>query len=109
MGQHQCPNHYPNQHVYDLGTVDTRSCGPCGCQQETGGSCLATDTLYSDVACQNSIGTIANDAACHAMAGAKSVQSSTKLSLGKCDPQPLGGKPQGNVFPNGAQMTVCCQ
>ncbi|WP_437660129.1 hypothetical protein [Sorangium sp. So ce1182] len=112
-GEQDCPETYPDRHVFYAGADDTRSCAPCGCAEPSGASCSILASAFSDGACsQFVVGVVVSSAApfCGAISpgtalGSKSA-STVSLDPGTC--APTGGEPTGGVALRGA-ATFCCR
>lgn len=110
-GDKQCPNAYPNKHVFydDPADVDdTRGCSDCQCNNPTA-DCTATTAIYSDGACGTKVDDVPNDNACKMVQNGSAYKPTVTLANAKCTPG--GGQPDGTVTPadGGARTTVCCQ
>jgi hypothetical protein len=54
-GDRECPDAYPDKHVFYYGFDDTRSCTPCACSAPTGSTCTAFVSAFKDGSCSSPV------------------------------------------------------
>jgi hypothetical protein len=60
-GDNDCPDTYPERHVFYKGFTDTRECTPCACSAPVGSTCSALVSVYKDAACSVLSGAVGID------------------------------------------------
>jgi len=108
----QCPEEYPEMHVFFTGVEDTRACTECTCTQTAPSTCAAWITSYQSGACSQPIvgSMITTDPICLDVPQGVQLGSMDASWLtnepGSC--QAAGGEPIGEIKPKNPR-TFCCQ
>lgn len=108
----QCPNEFPERHVFYKKWEGTRECSPCACGEPKDGQCIAAFSAYQDPACGDMpapfFKDIAGEGCVFAMPWTLGAISAKWVinAPGKCEPS--GGEPVGEVKPTDPRV-FCCQ
>lgn len=104
-GSVACPADYPVSHSFYDGATDNRDCTKCTCG-DASGSCSAVTTIYGAKGnCNDTLGQVPNDGACHPVQGGERVRVEA-TTTGSCPPST--SQPVGSVVAGPGQTTVCC-
>jgi hypothetical protein len=108
----ECPETYPERHVFYSGFTDNRSCTPCECGPPVGADCSALVSVYQNDACQNAFNATVvslSGALCVDTAAGMEIKSmSAKLFTnqpGKCEPS--GGQLVGSLTLDKPRLYCC--
>ncbi len=115
QGEEQCPEEYPERHVFYKDYTDTRACTTCSCDPPAGGACAASLSVYQGSACQGAPvfdgypitakgSPFCVDLAPGLALGSKAMTAPTYLP-GACTPH--GGELTGSIVEVGPS-TFCC-
>jgi hypothetical protein len=112
-GEQECPEGYPDQHVFYTGLDDTRGCTPCSCGEPAGASCTVLASAFSDAACSTLVVAAlvrSDNPSCQGIVEGTALGSKSATVVntvpGTC--VPAGGEAIGGVAPTGAG-TFCCR
>ena len=111
-GDQECPDAYPDKHLFYQDVEDHRSCTDCACGAPTGASCTVMASVFTDNACTTLLNTDAvssSGPSCGSVPAGSGLGSKSAvlrdINPGACPPS--GGESIGTIAPS-EPSTFCC-
>ncbi|MFS8065862.1 MAG: hypothetical protein ACMG6S_05755, partial [Byssovorax sp.] len=112
-GERECPDAYPERHIFYYSLEDTRACTACACSAPVGSTCTALVSVYQDGACSalsSTIGISSTSPTCFdvvpsGQALGSKLGTAPVYAPGAC--QIIGGEAVGKAVP-AEPSTFCC-
>jgi hypothetical protein len=110
----ECPEFWPEQHIFYDEYKDTRSCSPCSCGEPVGSTCTTEISVYSNSTCSGTpllhVPQGAKQTECYNLWPPGPALKSKKATPPTYHPgtcEPIGGEPVGGVVALNPR-TYCC-
>jgi hypothetical protein len=111
-GDRECPDSYPDKHVFYYSVEDTRACTPCACSAPVGSNCTSLVSVHNDSTCSTQVVASTVDATgpkcldvLSGVALGSKVATTPVYTPGACEVS--GGEPIGAAVP-AEPSTFCC-